>query len=611
MPAASPSPAPFKVPQQTTPARSPVQGPPSQSNPQIPPGSGGGTPFPSRWAHPRQGVSRPIPGRAAISGDPAGQLPNPPPPAFPAPPNQAAAHAGSCSPRPASPTPRPTSPPHYASRGRPGPALAQLGQDTKIFHSTCALASPARPGAAHGGEHAPRPGARRAAAPFLPASPSRQGRGGASPPPRQPSPSPPSCGTELGGPQAPCLAVVPPPLPLPVPVPLGGARRGRKQGPQRSLSTEEGKVPQKGELLEPRSRRGTAATPEARRREVGVQHPRLRSPFPLPTPPQPPPERNPRLDIPLQANERSRGAAGPPSAGPPCTEEKGLLRRERGWRRPAQPQQAPLLSPGFSPPPRARGDWIHRTGRQNTRATSPPVPATAPGPSDSPRSCRGSAAPHPGTPPIGLGCQNKMVNWGIAKHPRPNDFHTPPSAPLEAPSIPPRARQPHGGSAAGEIASAGRSGGLWSSLRPSPQRGCGLGGRHPARERGGGGKHPRPHLLRPRLQGRRRLPGSAGTASGARALRASLCPAPSPPRSYPRRCVYLRGAGPGTAARARGGDGRRAVGTRVPMPVAACAASPRPAGPPAAARALAPTEPTHGKLSPLATPRRDPRSRPA
>lgn len=41
--------------------------------------------------------------------------------------------------------------------------------------------------------------------------------------------------------------------------------------------------------------------------------------------------------------------------------------------------------------------------------------------------------------------------------------------------------------------------------------------------------------------------------------------------------------------------------------VAAAFSSPRRPG---AARALAPSEPTHGKLSPLATPRRDPRSLP-
>lgn len=112
-----------------------------------------------------------------------------------------------------------------------------------------------------------------------------------------------------------------------------------------------------------------------------------------------------------------------------------------------------------------------------------------------------------------------------------------------------------------------------SSLRPSPQRGRALEGSRP-KKGCGEGKHPRPHLLRPRLQGRRLLAAVAG-AEGA-AGGSLLCPGSSVP-SLP--CPRRRGAGPVLWCGCR-----------------FCT--------PRAARALAPSEPTHGKLSPLATSRR-------
>lgn len=110
-------------------------------------------------------------------------------------------------------------------------------------------------------------------------------------------------------------------------------------------------------------------------------------------------------------------------------------------------------------------------------------------------------------------------------------------------------------------------------LRPSPQRERALEGSRP-KKGCEGRKHPRPHLLRPRLQGRRLLAAVAG-AEGA-AGGSLLCPVSSVP-SLP--CPRRRGAGPVLWCGCR-----------------RCT--------PRAARALAPSEPTHGKLSPLATSRR-------
>lgn len=110
-------------------------------------------------------------------------------------------------------------------------------------------------------------------------------------------------------------------------------------------------------------------------------------------------------------------------------------------------------------------------------------------------------------------------------------------------------------------------------LRQSPQRGCTPGGSRP-KKGCGGGKLPRPHLLRPRLQGRRLLAAIAVAEDAAG--RSPLCPVSSV-LSFP--CTRRRGAGPALWCRRR----RRT---------------------PTAAGARAPSEPTHGKLSPLATSRR-------
>lgn len=75
-------------------------------------------------------------------------------------------------------------------------------------------------------------------------------------------------------------------------------------------------------------------------------------------------------------------------------------------------------------------------------------------------------------------------------------------------------------------------------LRPSPQRERALEGSRP-KKGCEGRKHPRPHLLRPRLQGRRLLAAVAG-AEGA-AGGSLLCPVSSVP-SLP--CPRRRGAGP-------------------------------------------------------------------
>lgn len=71
------------------------------------------------------------------------------------------------------------------------------------------------------------------------------------------------------------------------------------------------------------------------------------------------------------------------------------------------------------------------------------------------------------------------------------------------------------------------------------------------------------------------------------------------------RCAPSAGRARGwrRGCRAEGAEGRPEVWVRARQP-------PHPRRP-GAARALAPSEPTHGKLSPLATPRTDPRSRPA
>lgn len=109
-----------------------------------------------------------------------------------------------------------------------------------------------------------------------------------------------------------------------------------------------------------------------------------------------------------------------------------------------------------------------------------------------------------------------------------------------------------------------------------------------------------------------------GGAPGAHLLRPRLCrgcvrgslPRASPPRRAALRCAELLLCGAGSSLqRGRGAEVR--CGSRCPvlLPLPCCRpglGSPRPG----AARALAPSEPTHGKLSPLATPRTDPRCAP-
>lgn len=68
-------------------------------------------------------------------------------------------HAGSCSPRPPSP-PRDLLLPglRLPARPAPGPARPPAGQGTKFSRAHARWGPPALPGAAHGREHAPRPG---------------------------------------------------------------------------------------------------------------------------------------------------------------------------------------------------------------------------------------------------------------------------------------------------------------------------------------------------------------------------------------------------------------------------------------------------------------------
>ncbi|XP_065520200.1 proline-rich protein 2-like [Lathamus discolor] len=201
-------------------------------------------------------AGRALPGRAAIPGDPAGQCSSHSPPPTNQPTNQPphhppAVHAGTCSPRP---TPRPATyfSPDYSSRGAPRPArpgAPLAGAAHKIFHGTCALA--AGPGAAHGREHAPRPGT-------------------AGQPPPLPFPSL-SAGIAIGGGKrrvpAPRLrdrdreptSPASPPTRVRPRSPVGS----RTRSPIRALQRNGECPPSEDERLASRTQRGTTAAPEA------------------------------------------------------------------------------------------------------------------------------------------------------------------------------------------------------------------------------------------------------------------------------------------------------------------------------------------------------------
>lgn len=194
-----------------------------------------------------------------------------------------------------------------------------------------------------------------------------------------------------------------------------------------------------------------------------------------------------------------------------------------------------------------------------------------------------------------------MVNWGTVKCHRPSDFHTPsyrPRPPLKNPINLPPGTGSHTVAPRTDKLSPQAGRGMMSPLKPSPQRGAGLGtwpekvwqGREPSPVPLTSSLAPEPAAVGGR--GRCRQSPDGACSSLLCSLRCFIPGGAAPPRGRPRGC----------------GAEHPEVGVRMPVLVSLSLSSPRQPG---AARALAPSEPTHGKLSPLATPRRDPRSRPA